>query len=53
MAMTQRTIAATWLTAFGLFALTVAATLWKRAADAHRARLDDAHDLMRMDSDMG
>ena len=53
MAFTQRTIAATWLTAFGIFALTVAATLWKRAAEAHRMRLADADDLIRMDSDKG
>ena len=53
MALNQRTLAATWLTAFGLFALTVAATLWKRAAEAHRAKVADAHDLMRLDSDMG
>jgi hypothetical protein len=43
----------TWLTLFGLFAVTVVATLWKRAADEQKARLADAHDLMRMDSDMG
>jgi hypothetical protein len=50
MGFTERT---TWLTVFGLFALTVAATLWKRAADAEKARLAYEHDLMRMDSDMG
>jgi hypothetical protein len=53
MEFTQRTIAATWLTAFGIFALTVAATLWKRAAEANRMRLADADDLIRMDSDKG
>jgi hypothetical protein len=53
MAFTERTIAATWLTVLGVFALTVAATLWKRAAEAQRVSQADAHDLMRMDSDMG
>ena len=53
MAFTERTIAATWLTAFGIFALTVAATLWKRAAEAKRMSLADADDLIRMDSDKG
>jgi hypothetical protein len=48
-----RTFTATWLTALGLVALTVAATLWKRAAEVHRTRLADAHDLMRLDSDLG
>jgi hypothetical protein len=46
-------MAATWLTAFGIFALTVAATLWKRAADANRKRLTDEDDLIRFDSDKG
>jgi hypothetical protein len=43
----------TWLTLFGLFAATMAATLWKRAVDAERAMRAYEHDLMRMDSDMG
>ena len=53
MVFTQRTVAATWFAAFGVFAFTMAATLWKRAADAQQARLADEHDLMRLDSDMG
>ncbi len=53
MAFRERTITATWLAVFGVFAFTVAATLWKRAAEAQRIRQADAHDLMRMDSDMG
>ena len=36
MAFTERTIAATWLTVFGVFALTVAATMWKRAVRRRR-----------------
>jgi hypothetical protein len=53
MAFTERTVAATWLTLFGVFALTVAATMWKRAAQAQKVSRADDHDLMRMDSDMG
>jgi len=52
MAFAQRSTAVTWLTAVGILALTVAATLWK-CADNRRVRLADADDLMRMDSDMG
>jgi hypothetical protein len=44
---------ATWLTLFGVFAVTVAATLWKRAAEVQKRMQADEHDLIRMDSDMG
>lgn len=53
MAFAHRSLAVTWLTAVGIAALTLAATLWKCAADTRRVRLADADDLIRMDSDMG
>jgi hypothetical protein len=53
MVFTERTIAATWFAAFGIFAISVAATLWKRASETERVRRGDEHDLMRLDSDMG
>ncbi|MEP7308339.1 MAG: hypothetical protein ABJA98_22785 [Acidobacteriota bacterium] len=53
MAFAHRSIAVTWLTAVGVLALTLAATLWKRAADTRRVKSADADDLIRMDSDMG
>jgi hypothetical protein len=53
MAFAQRSLAVTWLTAVGVVALTLAATLWRCAADTRRVRLADADDLIRMDSDMG
>jgi hypothetical protein len=53
MVFTERTIAATWFAALGIFALSVAATMWRRSLELQRARLADEHDLMRLDSDMG
>ena len=50
----QRTVTSGWFIGLGLFAVTIAATLWRQSVEARRrTERHDEEALLRLDSDMG
>jgi hypothetical protein len=53
MAIPQKLVTSGWFFGLGLFAFTIAATLWKQSAAARRTARHDEEALLRLDSDLG